>query len=119
MITINIDPVLFSVGHFAVRWYSLIVMVAAGIGIWVASRQARRKGISDQDFSNAVFSVVIAGLIGARLFHVIDHWSHEFAANPIRVLYVWEGGLAIWGAIIGGFLALVQQGRSEPRIQPM
>lgn len=106
MITISIDPILFSIGHFAVRWYSLIVTAAAGIGIWVASRQARRKGINDQDFNNAVLWVLGAGLIGARLFHVIDHWPHEFAPDPVRIFYVWEGGLAIWGAIVGGFLAL-------------
>ncbi|GEM_PF-5551202 len=106
MITIGIDPVIFSVGHVAIRWYSLIVATAVGIGVWVASRQARRKGISEQDFSSAVFWVVIAGLIGARALHVIDHWPHEYAANPIRVLYIWEGGLAIWGVVIGGFAAL-------------
>lgn len=106
MITINIDPVLLRIGPLAIRWYSLIAMAAAGLGIWVASKQAKRKGIGEQDFNNAVVWVIVAGLIGARLFHVIDHWPHEYAADPIRVLYIWEGGLAIWGAVIGGFLAL-------------
>jgi phosphatidylglycerol---prolipoprotein diacylglyceryl transferase len=46
------------------------------------------------------------GRVGARLFHVIDHWPHEYAANPIRALYVWEGGLAIWGGVFGGLVAL-------------
>src|SRR5579885_296423 len=101
MVTINIDPVLFSVGHFAIRWYSLIVVTAAGLGIGITWQQAKRKGISKQDFDNGIFWVIVAGLIGARLFHVIDHWSDEYAADPIRVFYVWEGGLAIWGAIIG------------------
>jgi phosphatidylglycerol:prolipoprotein diacylglycerol transferase len=50
--------------------------------------------------------VVISGILGARLFHVLDHWGHEFAANPVRALYVWEGGLAIWGAVAGGLLAV-------------
>ncbi|MBI3738883.1 MAG: prolipoprotein diacylglyceryl transferase, partial [Chloroflexi bacterium] len=36
---------------------------------------------------------------------VLDHWSDEYAANPIRALYIWEGGLAIWGAMIGGLIA--------------
>ncbi|HEX9331770.1 MAG TPA: prolipoprotein diacylglyceryl transferase family protein [Anaerolineales bacterium] len=44
----------------------------------------------------------LGGILGARLFHVLDQWSNEFAANPIRALYIWEGGLAIWGAVAGG-----------------
>lgn len=106
MITINIDPVLFSVGHFMLRWYSLIVTSAVAIGVWVAWREAKRKGLGEDDFSDALIWVIVAGLIGARLFHVIDHWPDEFAANPIRILYVWEGGLAIWGAVVGGLAAL-------------
>jgi phosphatidylglycerol:prolipoprotein diacylglycerol transferase len=45
-------------------------------------------------------------MIGARFFHVLDHWPDEYATNPIRALYIWEGGLAIWGAIVGGLLVV-------------
>jgi phosphatidylglycerol:prolipoprotein diacylglycerol transferase len=106
MLTINIDPVLVHIGHFMIRWYSLIVTASLGLGVFVASREAKRKGLADEDFFDGVVWVVIAGLIGARLFHVIDHWPDEFAANPVRVLYIWEGGLAIWGAVVGGLAAL-------------
>lgn len=102
MITIPIDPILFSVGHFHLRWYSLIVTVAVLIGTWLAVREAGRKGFNTEKLTDSVLWIVIAGLIGARLFHVIDHWSDVFAANPIRALYIWEGGLAIWGGVIGG-----------------
>ena len=106
MLTINIDPVIFALGHFAFRWYGLIVAGAIGLAAWVASREARRKGLSSSDFQDGLSLVVLAGLAGARLFHVIDHWPHEYAANPIRALYFWEGGLAIWGGVVGGLLAL-------------
>ena len=107
MITISIDPVLFSLGHFALRWYGIIVAASIGLGAWVAAREARRKGLRSQDFQDALTWVILGGLIGARLFHVLDHWPHEYALNPIRALYFWEGGLAIWGAVAGGILALV------------
>ncbi len=106
MITVNIDPVLLHLGHFALRWYGLIVVTAASIGIWVALREARRKGLSEYQFADAIPWVIVGGLIGARLFHVIDHWPDEYAANPLRALYIWEGGLAIWGGVIGGLTAL-------------
>ena len=44
MFTISIDPIIFNIGHFAVRWYGIILMVAMGIGIWLTEREAERKG---------------------------------------------------------------------------
>lgn len=106
MITIDINPVVVGFGHFALRWYGLIVAASIALGVRIAAAEARRKGLLITDFKDAVFWVVLAGLAGARLFHVIDHWPHEYAANPVRALYLWEGGLAIWGAVAGGLLAL-------------
>lgn len=107
MITISIDPVIFAIGHFQLRWYGLIVATAMFIGVWFAIREAGRKGFDKEDISNSIFWIVGAGLIGARLFHVIDHWPDEFAANPIRIFSIWEGGLAIWGGVLGGLIAAV------------
>jgi phosphatidylglycerol:prolipoprotein diacylglycerol transferase len=106
LITIDINPILVGFGHFALRWYGVIVAGAIGLGAWVASREARRKGLGSQVFQDVLLWVILGGLIGARLFHVVDHWPHEYAVNPIRVLYVWEGGLAIWGGVVGGMFAM-------------
>lgn len=105
MLTVNIDPIIFSIGHFAVRWYSLILLIAIAVGIWLTAREAARKGFKKDDVYDAAVWIIAGGLVGARLFHVLDHWSHEYAANPIRALYMWEGGLAIWGALVGGLAA--------------
>lgn len=106
MITISIDPIILSIGHFALRWYSLIVATAIVIGAWMATKEAARKGFDMDEISSSVVWIVLGGLAGARLFHVLDHWPDEFAASPIRALYVWEGGLAIWGGIIGGLITV-------------
>ena len=106
MVTVTIDPVLIHFGHFAVRWYSIIVLTAILVGLWITGREARRKGLDVDKVYETALWVVMAGILGARLFHVIDQWSMQYAANPIRVLYVWEGGLAIWGGVIGGLAAL-------------
>ncbi len=105
MFTVTIDPIIFSVGHFALRWYSLILLTAVAVGTWLTAREAERKGFRQDDIYDAALWILAGGLVGARLFHVLDHWSHEFAANPIRALYAWEGGLAIWGAVVGGLIA--------------
>ncbi|MCL5999590.1 MAG: prolipoprotein diacylglyceryl transferase [Chloroflexi bacterium] len=105
MVTVPIDPIILSIGHFALRWYGLIVMAAIAVGLWLGAREAARKGFSKDEIYNGAFAVVIAGLVGARIFHVIDHWPDEYAAAPIRALFIWEGGLAIWGGVIGGLVA--------------
>ena len=105
MITISIDPIIFNIGHFALRWYSLIILMAIVVAIWLTAREAGRRGFKSEDICDAAIWIILGGLLGARLFHVLDHWSDEFALNPIRALYVWEGGLAIWGALVGGLVA--------------
>lgn len=106
MITISIDPIIFSIGHFMVRWYGLIVISAVLVGVWLGVREAERKGFKKEEIYDVVLWIILPGILGARLFHVLDHWSHEYAANPIRAFYIWEGGLAIWGAVVAGVLAV-------------
>lgn len=105
MFTISIDPIIVSFGHLALRWYSLILLAAISVGIWLTAQEAARRGFKKDDVYDVALWIVAGGLIGARLFHVLDHWPHEYASNPIRAFYVWEGGLAIWGAVAGGIIA--------------
>jgi len=74
MININIDPVIFSIGHFMLRWYGLIVVTAIVIGVWLTAREAERKGFRKEEIYDSAVWVILAGLVGARLFHVLDHW---------------------------------------------
>ena len=106
MITIPIDPILVSFGHLAIRWYSLIILTAVGIGLFVVLQEADRKGFHRAAIFDMIPGLMLGGILGARLFHVIGHWQDTLAANPVRILYIWEGGLAIWGAVAGGLVAL-------------
>jgi phosphatidylglycerol:prolipoprotein diacylglycerol transferase len=106
MITVSIDPIIFSFGHFMIRWYGIIVTAAIVVGVGVGMREARRKGFVTSELLDNILWIILAGLAGARLFHVLDHWQDEFASNPVRIFYIWEGGLAIWGAVVGGLIAL-------------
>jgi phosphatidylglycerol:prolipoprotein diacylglycerol transferase len=105
MFTITLDPIIAHIGPFVLRWYSLIIITAIGVGIWLTAREAEKKGFKKDDVYEVSIYIILGGILGARLFHVLDHWSIEFAANPIRAFYIWEGGLAIWGAVAGGLAA--------------
>jgi len=109
-IVINIDPVIFQIGDFELRWYSVAIILAVVAGIVIAAREGKRKGLpADFVYSLAPW-VVIAGLVGARLFHVIDQWE-SYAGNPLHIFQVQQGGLAIWGGLLAGGLAAIAYAR--------
>lgn len=104
-VEINIDPVVFRVGSFTVGWYSLAIVLAILAGLFVAIREGRRKGVGkDQIYSLALWGI-IAGFIGARLFHVVENLDY-YGADPWAIFALHKGGLAIWGAVVGGALAV-------------
>lgn len=104
MFTITLDPIIAHLGPFTIRWYSMILITAMVIGVWLTAQEAERRGFNKEKIYDLSIWIVFGGLIGARLFHVLDHWPDRFAADPISALYIWEGGLAIWGALVGGII---------------
>lgn len=103
-IVIDVDPVIVQVGHFALRWYGLFISVAIFVGFAVALREARRRGVAEDDVYGVGMWGIVGGFVGARLFHVIDHWSY-YIDRPAAAFAIQDGGLAIYGAIIGGVVA--------------
>ncbi len=101
MVTIGIDPLLITLGLFSVSWHSLFSMVAIAVGVWFPVHLAAKAGLSADTLLSLAMWAVPGGIIGARLVHVIDYWSY-YAANPGAIFAVWQGGLAIWGGILGG-----------------
>lgn len=102
--TISIDPVLLRLGPLAVSWYGLAIAAAIIVGVWLAVRLARPLGIPSAELDRIAIWTLVGGLVGARLLHVIDRWE-LYAPAPIHIVAVWNGGLAIVGAVLGGTLA--------------
>jgi phosphatidylglycerol:prolipoprotein diacylglycerol transferase len=105
-IEINIDPVIFSVGGFELRWYSLAIMVSIVVATWFIAREFRRKGIDDSNYSSVALIAIASGILGARLLHVFDDLGY-YLDHPGKILDFQSGGLAIYGAVIGGFIGVV------------
>lgn len=97
------NPIAFQIGPFTVFWYGLIIGLGVVLAFILAIREGKRRGYAIDLFYDLIIFGVPAGIIGARLYYVIFQWSH-YADNPLRVLYVWEGGLAIHGALIAGVI---------------
>lgn len=105
-IIIDIDPTILHFGHVEIRWYSVIIILAVAAAVLVATRQFKRHGIPAEEVYSLLPWVLVAGIVGARLFHVIDEWGY-YSANPVQAFSLWQGGLAIWGGIVGGGIAAV------------
>jgi phosphatidylglycerol:prolipoprotein diacylglycerol transferase len=102
--TIDIDPVIVHLGPFALGWYGVFVALAIAVGMWIAFREARRKGLPMEQIESLATWVFVGGIVGARALHVIDRWD-LYAAQPHMIFAIWNGGLAIMGAVLGGTLA--------------
>ena len=103
-IVIDIDPMALQIGHFMINWYSIFVILAVIAAVLISVREGKRKGISKEIIFSLAPWVLIGGIVGARLFHVIDRWE-DYRGNPALIFAMQQGGLAIWGAVVGGIIA--------------
>jgi phosphatidylglycerol---prolipoprotein diacylglyceryl transferase len=101
------------IGPLSVRYYGLALAVAILAAYFLARWRAKAYGLDVARADSILFSVAIAGFIGARLYHVASDWSY-YAQHMSQIVAVWRGGLSIFGAFIGGFLMLIWQARQKP-----
>jgi phosphatidylglycerol:prolipoprotein diacylglycerol transferase len=104
------SPVIFEVGPFALRYYGLCIAIGVAVATWLTARELARTGYDGALALDALFFVVPLGLIGARVYHVITDYD-LYDGNPHSffpgVFEIWNGGLGIYGAVVGGFLGLL------------
>ncbi len=100
-----IDPVAISVGPFQVHWYGIIIAAAVLVAATIATFEARRRREDPEHAWSMLLLVLILGILGARLYHVIHEWGF-YSRDPALIPQIWRGGLGIPGAIAGGALAI-------------
>lgn len=99
-------PLVFQLGPFALRWYGLLIAAAVLLGLALATRLGRQRGIEPALIADLLPILVLAAVIGARIYYVIFEWR-QYSSNWLDALKVWRGGIAIHGALIGGTLAVI------------
>jgi phosphatidylglycerol:prolipoprotein diacylglycerol transferase len=103
MIPIAIDPNIATIGPLTLAWHGLFTAFGVLLGVTLGVSLAAWRGVDeDAAYSLALYSV-IGGIVGARLFHVVDSWAY-YVQNPLQIVMLNEGGIAIYGAVIGGVL---------------
>ena len=93
----------FEIGPLDIRLYGLIIVCGLMLAVWYACRRSREFGLKSDDLLDGVLWVTPFALLCARLYYCAFEWE-RYAADPISVLYVWKGGLAIYGGVIGAIV---------------
>ncbi len=109
VIEIPFDPQLH-LGPLSLRWYGLIITVAAGLGWWIARQYAPHAGITPDDVDKIALVAIICGVIGTRALHVAEEWADVYSKDPWLAPQMWRGGGSVWGSIIGGIAGGVGMG---------
>ncbi len=101
------------IGSFQLRMYGLMIALGVVAAVWLLGRRFEQKGIATRDDAAAIaLWAVPAGVIGARLYHVITDWE-LFRDDPVKAFYLWQGGLGIWGGVAAGVLVGLWQARKR------
>ena len=104
------DSNILELGPISVRYYALSIILGVVVAVMFGSRRAQAMGAPKSLVSDVAVIAVPAGVIGGRIYHVVTSPDEYFGSggDPLSALYIWEGGLGIWGAIgLGGIGAWV------------
>jgi len=115
MIHPNFDPVAFKIANFGVHWYGITYLVGF-LGFLLLGRyRAARYGWQKTDVDDMLFYGVLGVILGGRLGYVLFYKWADFAANPISIIKVWEGGMAFHGGLLGVMVAMWLYSRKMQR----
>ena len=96
--------ILVKLGPLTIRWYGLLIATAVLVGVTLSQYLAKRRHVNPDLLGDLVIWLVIGAIPAARLYYVLFQWP-EYAHHPERIIAIWQGGIAIHGAIIGGIVA--------------
>ncbi|NLV73893.1 MAG: prolipoprotein diacylglyceryl transferase [Chloroflexi bacterium] len=99
------NPVLFRIGSISIYWYGVLIVLGSLLATQLASNLSRRNGHDPEIAWNMLVVLLICGVVGGRIYHVISAWEY-YRANPNQIVGLQMSGFGIFGAVIGGALAL-------------
>jgi phosphatidylglycerol:prolipoprotein diacylglycerol transferase len=104
----NIDPIAFSIGPLAVRWYGLMYLAGFAGAWWLGTRRIARGAapITREQFDDLLFLGVLGVILGGRLGYVLFYKPGHYAAHPAEIFAVWQGGMSFHGGLLGVMAAM-------------
>ncbi len=104
----DFDPVAFSIGPLAVRWYGLMYLLGFGLAWWLGLRRidAGKAPIDRRQFDDLIFYAVLGVILGGRLGYVLFYKPGYYASHPLEIPAVWQGGMSFHGGLLGVIAAM-------------
>ena len=103
VISIPFDPDIIRTAGFILSWHGFFTFVAVAVAVYLTWRWGRRDGLDGDAILSVSTWCIIGGIVGARVLHVVDFWDDVYQYDPARIVQFWNGGIAIFGAYLGGF----------------
>ncbi|MDT6980101.1 prolipoprotein diacylglyceryl transferase [Levilactobacillus zymae] len=100
-----LNPIAMHLGPLQVHWYGVIIASGVILAVLLAVREGRRRGINPDDIYDMILWALPAALIAARLYYVIFQWPY-YSQHPGEIIAIWDGGIAIYGSLIGAGLVV-------------
>ena len=98
---------MIEIGPLQIHYYGIIIAFGLMLAVLYGCKRAKEFGLTEDDLIDGVLWVVPFAIICARLYYCVFQWKDQFAANPIEILYIWNGGLAIYGGVIGALIGVI------------
>lgn len=101
----NPDRVAFTLFGRDIYWYGILMAAGILVAIWLADKEEKRKGMAKDTILDACLYMIPLGIVCARLYYVLFEWRY-YSQHLVEVFYIWQGGLAFYGSLLGGMLGL-------------
>ncbi|WP_125710229.1 prolipoprotein diacylglyceryl transferase [Lacticaseibacillus porcinae] len=101
-----LNPIALQLGGLEIHWYGVIIACGVLLAVWLAMKEAVRRGISDDHILNLVLWALPFALIGARTYYVAFEWPY-YSQHPSEIIAIWHGGIAIYGALIASVIVFL------------
>ena len=102
-ITIGMSPNIATLGPFLFSWHGLFTFIGVATVVLLVWRWGTREGMQADPILSVSVWAIIGGILGSRVVHVIDFWGSVYSHDPLTALYLWQGGIAVYGGMLGGF----------------